>query len=96
MLATLFSLSLTIVGWSQLILCFRAQKKWLRFLPLTLAVSGDLVCWLLYFVSFLIRMEDSLGYPSIVLAMLGLFWVLAALVGWGAYGLVKLIQKLFQ
>lgn len=96
MWANLFSSSMSIVAWVQLILCFRAKKRWLRFLPLTLTVSADLICWLLCILAVPLGMEDSLGFPSVVFAFLGLFWVVSALAGWLGFAIVKLIQKLFQ
>ena len=92
MKAEWFSLSMSMVAWAQIILCFRAEKKWLRLLPLLLAIAGDVLLWILA----LIGVETFLGASAMGTAILGLFWIVSALVGWLCFKIVKLIQKLFQ
>lgn len=96
MSAQFLSVTMSVFGWAQIILCFKAKKRWLRFLPLTLSVCIELLCWVVYFLSKLLMLEDSLGYPAAMLGCILWLWVVMALVGWGFYGIVKTVQKWFR
>lgn len=92
----LLSVTMSIFGWAQIILCFKAKKRWLRFLPLTLSVCIELLCWAVYFLSKFLMLEDTLGYPAAMLGGILWLWVVMALAGWGFYGIVKTVQKWFR
>ena len=95
MSAQFLSVTMSLFGWAQIILCFKAKRRWLRFLPLILSVSIELLCWLVYFLSKPLQLEDSLGYPAAMLGGILWLWIAMTLVGWMVYGFVKTIQKMF-
>ena len=92
LMGNLFSLSMSIIAWTQIFLCFRVRNKWLRSLPLTLSAAVDVLFWILAIMG----VETILGTSAFGAAFLGLFWVISALAGWLCFVIVKLIQKLFQ
>lgn len=77
----------------QLLVCFEANKAWVRFLPVSLSLGFEALCWILFFVGKVLRMEDSIGFPAFILGYIGLYWFLAPLGACAVYGFVKLIQK---
>lgn len=95
MSAQFLSVTMSLFGWAQIILCFQAKRRWLRFFPLILSVSIELLCWLVYFLSKSLQLEDSLGYPAAMLGGILWLWIAMTLVGWMVYGFVKTIQKMF-
>lgn len=92
LMGNLFSLSMSIIAWTQIFFCFWVRIKWLRALPLTLSATVDVLFWILAIMG----VETILGTSAFGAAFLGLFWVISALAGWLGFVIVKLIQKLFQ
>lgn len=77
----------------QLWLCFKGKKKWLQMLPLVLATGLDLMCWAIAFSLKPAAQEDSSGLAAVILGFIILYWIVAALLAWAVYGIMKLIQK---
>ena len=92
LMGNLFSLSMSIIAWTQIFFCFWVRIKWLRALPLTLSATVDVLFWILAIMG----VETILGTSAFGASFLGLFWVISALAGWLGFVIVKLIQKLFQ
>ncbi len=79
---------------TQLWCCFKGNRRWVRLLPLSVAVMLDAVCWMTLLLSKWLILEDSLGFPAAILGVfIFLYWVLGTILAWGIYGIVKLAQK---
>ncbi len=96
MSAEFLSLSMSAVGWAQILCCFKAKRKWVRFLPLTFSIGAEGLCWGAYVLAKLLDMEDSLGYPAAMLGCVLWLWIVMALVGWAVYGIVKGLCRLLR
>ena len=77
----------------QLFLCFVSQKEWQRFLPLSLAVGFEMLCWTAFFVGRVIGMEATISFPAFVLGYIGAYWTGAPLVAWAVYAIIQFVQK---
>lgn len=84
----------------QLILCVKARKKWVRFLPGILTVAFELLCWGMYLLARMKILEEirsiEIGFAGAVLGMLGLGWIVSILAAWLLYGVGKLLYRVYR
>lgn len=76
----------------QLIFCFKAKRRWVRFAPVLVTALADLLCWGLYLGGAYAEVYGAAFafyiYGIVLLMILG-----AELAALGIYILVKYIQK---
>ena len=91
MLSMFLLLALTIFI-TQLFFCFCAKKFWIKLLPVCLAAAGSLLCWGMYFTGTFSYVYGG-DFAAFVYGVVFLMVTVIALLGWGIYGVVKLVQN---
>lgn len=92
MMFSMFLLLALAVFVTQLVFCFYAKKLWIKLLPVCLAAGGSAICWGMYFLGFFSEVYGG-DFAAFVYGVVMLLVALVAGLGWGIYGIVKLVQN---
>ena len=77
---------------TQLVFCLYAKKRWIKRLPVCMALAMDMICWLLYFFGAFSEVYGG-DFAAFIYGIVLLMAAAMAGMAWGIYGIVKLVQK---
>lgn len=92
MMFSMFLILATAIFITQMVFCFCAKKLWIKLLPVCLAAAGSLLCWGLYFTGTFSQVYGG-DFAAFIYGVVLLMVTAIAGLGWGIYGIVKLVQN---